>query len=125
MNINKILFDRYKRDFFIEDITKIIRVVNDTYMSEMSDEANEMLKDNGWIEIDFSEGKVVHKNETLNGGWVEIDNIPKNEESLQDKLLHAKDMLTKALLEEEYQLAAELRNLIDDIEIEIRNNKKK
>lgn len=114
MNINKILFDRYKREFFIKDITNIIRVVNDTYMSEMSDEANEML-DNGWIEIDFSEGKVVHK----------IDNIPKNEESLQDKLLHAKDMLTKALLEEEYQLAAELRNLIDDIEIEIRNRKKK
>lgn len=114
MNINKILFDRYKRDFFIEDITKIIRVVNDTYMSEMSNELNETL-DGGWVEIDFSEGKVIHK----------IDNIPKNEESLQDKLLHAKDMLTKALLEEEYQLAAELRNLIDDIEIEIRNRKRK
>lgn len=114
MNINKILFDRYKREFFIKDITSIIKVVNDNYINEMSDEFNETL-DSGWIEIDFSKGAVLHK----------IDNVSKNEESLQDKLLHAKDMLTKALLEEEYQLAAELRNLIDDIEIEIKNNKKK
>jgi hypothetical protein len=112
MNINKILFDRYKREFFIKDITKIVILVNDTYMSEMSDVLNEKL-DNGWIEIDFNEGAVLYK----------IDNTSKNEESLQDKLLHAKDMLAKALLEEEYQLAAELRNLINDIENEIKNNK--
>ena len=111
MNINKILFDRYKRDFFIKDITRIIKVVNDTYISEMSDEINETL-DDGWIQINFSDGKVVHK----------IDDIPKNEQSLQDKLLHTKYMLTKALLEEEYELAAELKKLVDDIQDEIKKN---
>jgi hypothetical protein len=32
-------------------------------------------------------------------------------------------MLAKALLEEEYQLAAELKKLVDDIENEINKNK--
>ncbi len=110
MNINKILFDRYKRDFFIKDITGIIKIVNDNYMSEMSDEVDGVLSD-GWIQIDFSDTNVLKENY-----------MPFPELSLQKKLSNTKDMLSKALLEEEYQLATELKKLIDDIENEINNS---
>ena len=110
MNINKILFDRYKREFYTDDIVKIIKSVNDAYIEEMSDEANEML-DTGWVTISYDNNQYKYEsNSTFN-----------KQESLEDKLLHTKDMLAKALLEEEYQLAAELKKLVDDIEDEINN----
>ena len=112
MNINKILFDRYKREFYTEDIVKIIRSVNNAYFEEMSDEANEML-DTGWVTISYDTNPYKYEsNSTFN-----------KQESLQDKLLNTKDMLEKALLEEEYQLAAKLKKLVYDIEDEINKNK--
>lgn len=112
MNINKILFDKYKREFFIKDITSIIKVVNDNYINEMSDELNEG-SETTWVTYSYD-----FTTDTLNEK--RINDFKSNKEILQDKLLHTKEMLAKTLLEEEYQLAAELKKLIDDIEDEIK-----
>jgi hypothetical protein len=108
MKINIILLSKYKKEFLIKQQLNMIKLANDLYMEELSEQTEDQVFNNDEWEIAY----IYSFNK----------NIDNNLLSLREKLSHTKEMLSKALLEEEYELAAELQKLIKQIEDELSNS---